>query len=290
VIKYKHNNKKGPYKKVCIGMPGQYGDILMQEPGLRKFIEDNPDTKIVLAMAKKYEQVMPLFYDYHENIVDYKSWEAYVDDWPSDSDLEYIREQQFDAMFPPCKPVHEHNDWAKYRHITIETAHMLGLSADDTKINLKLPKEVIKEPKTASIHMFSSKWPGGIRSISAQKQKLIVDYIKSKGYKVYQISSPNQPHIPGTEFPKGTYYDACVRVLSTDFLVSCDSGMPWVSSACNLPTLALFSYGYDPHVTTTQNWWPTNPNGIYHEAYRANDISIYKIQDSIDKLIRRTNG
>lgn len=289
MTKYKHNNKKGPYKKVCIGMPGQYGDILMQEPALARFIKDNPDTKIVLAMAKKYEQVMPLFYNYHENIVDYKAWEAYVDEWPSESDLEYIKVQEFDAMFPPCKPVHESLDWAHHRHITIETGKMMGLECDDTKISLKLPKEVKREKNTASIHMFSSKWPGGLRSIDPKKQKIIVDYLLKKGLKVYQISSPDQPHIPGTIFPKGTYYDACVRVLSTEMLISCDSGMPWVSSAFNLPTLALFSWGYDPNVHTTKNWWPTNPNGIYHEAYRASDISMYKIYDSIDELIRRTS-
>lgn len=288
-MKYKHANKQGPYKKVCIGMPGQYGDILMQEPGLRKFIKDNPDTKIVIALAEKYKEVMPLFYDYHENVIGYKAWEAYVDDWPSESDLEYIKEQKFDAMFPPCKPTHDQLDWAKHRHITKETALMMGLDTDSTKINLKIPKEVVKEPKTACIHLFSSKWPGGIRSISPQKQSLIVEHLKKRGYKVYQISSPNQPHIDGTIFPKGTYYDACVRVLSSDLLVSVDSGMPWVTSACNHPTVVLFSSGYDPNTHTTRSWWPTNPNGIYFESYQAENISIYKIRDAIDELTRRIN-
>ena len=54
-IVYIFKNGQPPYKKVCIGIRGQYGDILMQEPGLRKFIKDNPDTKITLAVSKKYK-------------------------------------------------------------------------------------------------------------------------------------------------------------------------------------------------------------------------------------------
>lgn len=284
---FKYENKNPPYNKVYFGMNGQYGDVVMQEPGLRKFIKDNPNTKIVLGISDKYKEILPLFYDYHENIIDYKIWEGYGD-WPTKKDKEYIQDQSFDAMFPCQIPFHEDDGFANHRHITIETALILGVTADDPKINLKLPKEVVKEPKTACIHMFSSKWPGGIRSIGIKKQTLIVDYLKRNGYKVYQISSPSQPHIEGTVFPKGTYYDACVRVLSSDFLLSCDSGMPWVTSAYNHPTLALFSYGYNNMVTTTKNWQPLNTNGIYLESYKADNISIYKIYSEVDELIRRT--
>ena len=287
IIVYKFKNKGKPYNKVCFGMGGQYGDVLMQEPGLRKFIKENPDTKIVLAICDKYKDILPLFYNYHNNIIEYRVWEGY-DNWPTERDIKYIEEQKFDALFPCEKPFHKQTDWIKYRHITIETAEMLGVTAINPKINLKLPEKIIKEPKTASIHMFSSKWPGGVRSINEQRQKIIVDYLRAKGYKVYQISSESQPHISGTIKPKGTYYDACINVLKTDFLISCDSGMPFVTSAYNHPTLALFSTSYHPLAVTTKNWQPVNPNGIYLESRKAQNISIYKIYEAIDELIRRT--
>ena len=286
--RYKYQNSDPPYKRVCFGMGGQYGDVLMQEPALRKFIKDNPDTKITLAICDKFKEVLPLFYNYHDNIVEYKIWEGY-DNWPSPADIEYIEQQQFDAMFPCQKPFHEDNGFANYRHIVTETALMLGVTADDTKINLRLPKEVKKEPKTASIHMFSSKWPNGLRSIDLQKQELIVKYLMEKGYKVYQISSPSQPHIENTIKPVGTYYDACINALNTDFLISCDSGMLWVSSAYDLPTLGLFSFGYNPLVRTTKNWQPVNPNAIYLESLVASDIPLFKIFNAIDKLIELTS-
>ena len=285
--RYVYPNKPPPYKKVCFGIRGQYGDIVMQEPGLRKFIKDNPDTKIVLAVSKKYEQILPLFENYHENIIGFKAFEGYGD-WPTSADKEYLKGEEFDALFPPDIPLHDQADWANYRHITTETAQMIGVDSDTTDIQMPMPKDVVKEPNSVAVHLFSSKWPGCIRSISVEKQKIIVDYLLQKGYKVYQVSAPHQPQIEGTEINHGTYYDACVRVLSSDFLVSCDSGMPWVASAHNHPTLGLFSYNYNSLVSTTKNWQPVNPNASYLEGPTANDIDNTKIFKEIDKLIEST--
>tara|TARA_R110002020_G_scaffold339183_3_gene554346 strand:+ start:734 stop:1615 length:882 start_codon:yes stop_codon:yes gene_type:complete len=284
---YKYNNKKPPYSKVCFGIRGQYGDIVMQEPGLRKFIKDNPDTKIVIAVSKKYEQILPLFENYHENIIQLKVFEGY-DDWPTEADKKYIEEQEFDAMFPPDIPQHAQNDWANYRHITAETALMIGVDSDTTNIQLKTPESVVKEPNTVAVHLFSSKWPGGVRSISIEKQTAIVKYLNDKGYKVYQLSAPDQPQINGTVIKQGTYYDACLRVLSCDFLVSCDSGMAWVASGYDHPMVGLFSSNYNTLINTTKNWWPVNPNASYLEAPMANYINNEAIFREIDKLIERT--
>jgi len=285
--KFKYKNKKPPYNKVCFGMGGQYGDIIMQEPGLRKFIESNPGTKIVLAVCDKYKDIQPLFYNYHEDIIDFKIWQGY-DDWPTESDLNYINNQNFDAMFPFEKPRHEQPDWAKYRHIVEETALMLGVETSTNKIELKMPENIVKRPNTIAVHLFSSKWPAGTRSISLEKQKAIVNYIKDKNYDVMQISAPHQPQIDGTIIEHGTYYDACINVLSCEFLVSCDSGMPFVASAYDHPVVGLFSSNYNTLVSTTKNWWPLNPNAIYLEAPVANYIENNKIFEAIDQLIEKT--
>mgnify|MGYP003110648125 CR=1 FL=1 len=280
-------NKKPPYKKVCFGIRGQYGDIIMQEPALREFIRNNPDTKIVIGAYKKYQDIFPLFYNYHENIIGYKAFDGY-NDWPTKADKEYIKKEGFDAIFPNGIPIHQQPDWANYKHITVETALMIGLSARSSNIELYMPDDVKKEPKTACIHMFSSKYPGGARSVGIEKQTAITKHLLKNGYKVYQLSAPHQPHIEGAIFNKGTYYDACIRMLSADFLVSCDSGMPWVASAYNHPMLGLFSTAYNDLVTTTKNWQPINPNAIYLESPYANAISIDSIIKEINNLIRNT--
>ena len=160
--RYVYSNKPAPYKKVCFGIRGQFGDIIMQEPGLRKFIEENPDTQIVFAVSEPYKDILPLFENYHENIVGFKVWEGY-NEWPSEADLKYMEEEKFDALFPPDIPLHPEADWANRRHITTETALMIGVTSGDTDVKLTVPADVVKEPKTVALHLFSSKWPGGAR-------------------------------------------------------------------------------------------------------------------------------
>ena len=285
---FKFQNSAPPYKKVYFGMNGQFGDIVMQIPALQQFIKDNPETKIVFGMSKKYEQILPIFYDYHPNIVDFKIWEGY-DDWPTPSDLKYIEEQNFDAMFPCEKPKHEDPLFAKYRHINVETGLMMGVETDIIDIKLPYPKSVVKEPKTVALHLFSSKWPGGIRSINIQKQNFIVNYLRKKGYKIYQLSGPDQPHIKNTTFFRGTYFESCMKMLTTDFLVTCDSGMPWIASAYDHHTIGLYSWGYNPKIGTTKNWQPINKNAIFVEDFSANDIQISEIFKHIDTKIRETS-
>tara|TARA_R110000823_G_scaffold242573_3_gene367015 strand:- start:5049 stop:5885 length:837 start_codon:yes stop_codon:yes gene_type:complete len=271
--------------KVYFGINGQFGDIVMQEPALRSFIEDNPETKIVLGCSKRYEEILPLFENYHENIIEFHAWEGY-DDWPTKTDQEYIEEQKFDAMFPDKIPIHDQADWAKYRHATTETGLMLGVNAKTTNISLKIPSGVVVEPNSVAVHLFSSKWPQGLRSIELKKQKLIVSYLRHRGLKVYQLSGPGQPHLEGTILSeKPNYYNSCKIMLSTQFLVTCDSGMPWVASAYDHPTIGLYSSAYNTAVGTTKNWQPLNPNAVYLEAPSANQISIYDIVHQIDKKL-----
>jgi ADP-heptose:LPS heptosyltransferase len=283
---YKYENRNPPYHKVCFGIRGQYGDIIMQEPALRKFIEDNPTTQIVIAVSEPYKQILPLYENYHENIIELKVFEGY-DRWPSQSDLQYITEQNFDAMFPPDIPLHAQSDWAKYRHIVKETALMIGADCDTNDIRLNMPESVIKEPNTVAVHLFSSKWPYGVRSIAIEKQQIIVKYLVDKGYKVYQLSAPHQPQIEGTVIEQGTYYDACLKMLTTDFLVSCDSGMLWAASAYDHPSVGLFSSNYNNLITTTKNWWPVNSKSSYLEAPAANEIEDDLIFKAIDEIIEK---
>ena len=56
-------------KKVYFGINGQFGDIVIQEPALREFINNNPDTKIILGCYKKYSDALALYENYHKNII-----------------------------------------------------------------------------------------------------------------------------------------------------------------------------------------------------------------------------
>jgi len=274
-------------KKVYFGMNGQFGDIILQEPALRSFIEDNPETKIVLGCSKKYQEILPLYENYHENIIDFKIWEGY-DDFPTKNDKNYIEEQKFDARFPLTgHPQLTQPDWFNYRHVTTETALMMGVKAKTSNIKLNKPIGVVRKPRTVALSLFSSQWPRGVRSISVERQEFIARYLINMGYKVYQLSGPGQPCIEGTILDKNpNYFKSCKVMLGTDFLITCDSGMSVIASAYNHPTIGLYSSAYNPAVTTTKNWQPVNPNAVYLESNLANNISMYAIVDEINKKIK----
>ena len=269
-------------KKVYFGINGQFGDIVMQEPALRKFISLNPDTKIVLGCYKKYFPILELYKNYHDNTIEFKSWEGY-NDWPTKEDQQYIKEQNFDYMFKTM-PKHP-PDWAKYRHQAEEAGVMQGIQVSDTQICLPKPDDIIKHEKTVAISLFPNFPNGGIKSFSYGTVCNIVKIINKIGFKVIHLNGPGEPDIPNAEKVNGTYLDSVKNLLGTDLLVTCDTGMSWVASAYQHPTVGFYAWGYNPVSGTSKNWQPTNPKADYIEAQSVEDLSKKEIISKIYKKL-----
>ena len=269
-------------KKVYFGINGQFGDIVMQEPALRKFINDNPETKIVLGCHNKYFPALQLFNNYHDNIIELKSWEGY-NDWPTKSDQQYIDEQGFDHMFKTM-PKHTTSDWAKEIHQTREAALMQGIDISDIQINLPKPEGTVEHNNTVAISLFPN-WPnGGIKSFPYEWTCNIVKVINKMGFNVIHLNGPDEPDVPNATKVNGTYLDSVKNLLGTKLLVTCDTGMSWVASAYQHPTVGFYAWGYNPVSGTSKNWQPVNPNADYIE-----DVSVLKIakKDIITAIHRR---
>ena len=265
--------------KVYFGINGQFGDIVMQEPALRKFINDNPETKIVLGCHNKYFPALQLFNNYHDNIIEFKSWEGY-NDWPTEADQKYIDEQGFDHMFETM-PKHPTVDWAKDTHQTKEAGLMQGIEITDTQINLPRPEGIIQHEKTVAISLFPN-WPhGGIKAFPYDWVCNIVKVINKMDFQVIHLNGPNEPDVPNAKKVNGTYLDSVRNLLGTDLLVTCDTGMSWVASAYQHPTVGFYAWGYNPIAGTSKNWQPTNPNANYIEAQTATMITRADIIKSI---------
>ncbi len=270
-------------KKVYFGINGQFGDIVMQEPALRKFINDNPETKIVLGCHDKYFSILELFQNYHENIIGFKSWEGY-NDWPTPADKRYIEEQNFDYLFNPM-PKHSSNDWAKNTHQVQEAAAMQGLDVLDTQIRLPMPDSIVKHNKTVAISLFPN-WPfGGVKALPYDWVCNIVKVINKIGFNVVHLNGPDEPDVPNATKINGSYIDSVKNLLGTDLLVTCDTGMSWVSSAYQHPTVGFYAWGYNPVSGTSKNWQPTNPNANYLEAQYASKFNKSDIIKSIYNVI-----
>ena len=261
---YELSERNNKLDKVYFGINGLFGDIIIQEPSLRKFIQDNPKTKIVLGCHEKYSDILDLYQGYHENIVSFKSWQGYKN-WPSNEDLKYIMEQNFDKVFC-AQPKHDTIDWVKERHITQESGFMQGISVVDTQIKLPVPNDIIKSEKTVCISLFPS-WPTPtIKAFSYEHVCNIVKIINKLGYKVLHLNGPDEPDVPNTTKINGSFKDSVRYLLGSDLLVTCDTAMSWVASAFQHPTVGFWAINANPYSGVSKNWQPVNPNATYLEA------------------------
>lgn len=271
-------------KKVYFGINGQFGDIIIQEPSLRCFINNNPDTKIVLGCNSRYQEALELYRNYHPNIVGFKIWDGY-NNWPEKNDKKFIKEQDFDLIFN-AQPKHTSQNWAKYVHQTVESGLMQGVVVSDTQIRLNKPPGIVKHEKTVAISLFPD-WPNySVKSLSIEDVTNIVQVVNRLGYKVVHLNGPNEPDIPNATKINGTYLDSVKNLLGTDLLITCDTGMSWVSSAYQHPTIGLYAWGYNPVSETSKNWQPTNPNADYLEARLAKNILKKEIVSLIVRRLR----
>ena len=283
-------------KKIYFGINGQFGDIIIQEPTLRKVIEMNPDSDIWMGAYKKYFEILELYKNYHPNIKGFIEWEKYTTryekdgsgNWPSENDKKKIEEINFDKMYE-VSPIHKESDWVTKRHIVEELGNMYNIKIDNNKVNLNKPEHQKSDVKTAAISLFPSSWGWkGPRSISIEKIKYIVSFLTQKGYKVLHLGGPGEPDIKGATKIKGSYIDSVKALLSTELLVTCDTGMSWIASAYNHPTIGLYSWAYNSPDggSWLKNWKPINPNASYLESKFADGINVYNILYEINKRIK----
>lgn len=266
-------------KRIYFGINGQFGDIIIQEPSLRKFINENPETKIVLGCNKKYSDILELYKDYHPNIERFKIWDGY-DNWPTKSDQEYIREQNFDYMFKSM-PQHTTKNWVKTLHQVEESGLMQGIKVENTQISLPPPKDIIQHENAIAISLFPNYPHGGIKAFTYEDITNIVAITKKMGFKILHLNGPNEPDIPGAKKINGSFLESVRNLLGTRSLLCCDTAMSWISSAYKHPTIGFYSWGYNPIAGTSANWQPTNPNATYLEAHTVRDIPKQRIVKNI---------
>jgi len=270
-------------KKIYFGILGQYGDIIMQEPGLRKYIEENPHDKIVMGASVKYPGALELYKNYHPNIVDFKIWNSYGD-YPTEEDKKYLNEQKFDYVFN-ARPKHTEKDFILKRHQVIEAALVYGINIDDTQIILKNDYDIVKDDKAISFSLFPNFPRGGVKSLSIKKITDIVRFINDMGFKAIHLNGPSEPDIPGSSKVKGTYLQGVKAMLSSKMLITVDTGMSWAAAAFQHPTVGLYSWAYYPKVKTSKNWQPNNKNATYLEKQCVEQIFIKDIKKAVEQKL-----
>jgi ADP-heptose:LPS heptosyltransferase len=278
------DNKKAFYTekiKKAIGFnQGQYGDLCMNLVACRAFKRDFPKSKLVFGINKKFEDLKNIFL-YNPLIDDIHIWDAY-DNWPSDQDKKYVVDKDFDFVFNPMPP-HTTDLWYLKHHQTEEVCLMHGLNPpNDLKINLNRYFQIENNKKFIALNLFAET-RGREKTPNPQRALKISNFLQNKGYKVFQIGLENQPQISEHRFV-GSFFDTVKFVLSCDLLVTVDSAIAWIVSGYSFPTVGLYCNTYYPLAETSVNWRPINPNAVYIEEQKVDDIKLESIEEAI-KLI-----
>lgn len=264
---------------------GQIGDLAMNIICCKALKNKYPNCKITFSVNKKYESIIPIFY-HNELIDDFKIWDNY-NDWPSEQDSNFLKENKFDIVFSPM-PQHKNQQWYLNMHHTEAVCDMHNIEApDDLQITLNQWFELDKKYENCvALTCFSS--VGAIRDIPIAIANNIVDYIHSLGFKTIQLGLKDHPRLNTTYGPiGGSIFDDVKIAKSCKLLITTDTGMNWIMSGYQHNVLGLYSYKSYPHYAPIKNRAPVNPNATYLESDFIENIDIQKIYDSIKKQLIR---
>jgi ADP-heptose:LPS heptosyltransferase len=270
--------------KKAIGFnQGQIGDLLMQTVLCREFKRLFPESHLTFGINKKYETAKEIFKN-HTHIDDIKIWDGY-DDWPLESDLNYLKNNKYDIVFNPCCTHVDHQWYTKMHHIqAFGINHGFGLIKD---LKIELNEWFQTDPKYSdcvAITSFSS--AGAVRDIPADFCQKIIDYIHSCGLKTIQLGLNTHQKLHTTYQPiSKSIIDDVIAARSCKFLLTTDTGMNWIMSGYNHKVLGLYSGSSYPIYAPLYNRTPLNPNALYLESRLIESIDFETIKNHIKILI-----
>jgi ADP-heptose:LPS heptosyltransferase len=261
---------------------GQRGDLIMGTVVAKAIKERFPESHFTLGINEKYQDMEDLFKN-HPYIDATHIWEQY-DNWPNQNDINYIENNNFN-MILHAMPKHP-NDHCWYnlvKHQTEASCIMNGLTPPkDLNCILNKYFDLYSEYKNYICIAPFTAWQK--KNISLIKWEDIVSFITKKGFRVAQLGSEDEITIKGAEKINASYFESVKIMLSCRFLICLDGGMSWVASAYQHPVLGLYGYHYD-NLLSAKVYEPLNPNAIYLESDKADNIYNYLIFDNLNKLL-----
>jgi len=269
-------------KKAIGFLGGQYGDAITTIAAQNIFAENYPDFDFTFALSKKYEAIMPLFLN-QKQIKNIHLWDGYDSYWPTNNDINYIKENNFDIVFNPMQGVIP--NW-------FETMHQVSLCCARYKLPLPKTDEVTLnryfEPNNnfknyIAISPFANNGHG-LKALSLERINVITNFLYKKGYKIVHLGSERENTIDNTINPKFNLFESVKILCACKLLITTDTAMSWIASAYKIPTLGLYAYGYH-QTNTSKNWQPIQPNAKYLESYSVNDINMDIILKNIEGIL-----
>jgi ADP-heptose:LPS heptosyltransferase len=263
---------------------GQYGDIFIGLTAARVLKRVDPGCNFLLSINRRYQDCKEIF-KLSKDIDDIVIWDTY-NDFPGENDLRDIERlngtyTDFN-LFDPM-PQHVTPDWYNHRHQTEEFCLMHDLpSPTEEEMNFQLSKPEVERGNYICICPATSF--GRNKNLTSEIINEIKSFCSDTGLELIQVSGPEDPLVDGAERFVGSFYESILKVLSSKFLVSADTGMIWAISAFSHPTIGFYSYRFYGGAETSINWRPKNTNQISLESDFIENIGIKEVANSLERL------
>lgn len=272
-------------QRILIGHPGLRGDLAINIPAIEYLKRTYPDAQIDMPIHKRFADMLPLF-------VNQPSFNPVIldgyDDFPTAKDKELIESRGYTQICHPMQP-HREDRWHDRMHQTAAVSFDyfgVVLEPEDQQINLHRWFDIdvpsLEFPKVAFAPFAGYETsPTNDKMLTVERAQAIVDYIMSLGYDVLHLAGPGEPclkEFAGRMIQRtmSTYFNSVKSMLGTKLLLHTDTGMGWIASGYQHPSLGLYSnayYGADK----VNNIQPRNPNATYFDAPNVNDIPLETI-------------
>lgn len=271
--------------KTAIGFnQGQLGDLAINLVAARALKQKYPNIHLTFSINKKYESAAPIFL--HNPLIDaIKIWDGY-DDWPSEEDEEFLKDNKFDLFFNP-NPQVINSQWYLNHHHTEEVCLMHGLTPPENLSVSLVQYFPLNHLYTNCVALAPFTSAGAARDIPFEYAQKIVDIIHQLGYKTIQLGVSTAPKLKTTYGIRGgSVFDDVIIARSCKMLVTADTGINYIMSGYRHPTLGLYNTSCYPLKPKLEFRIPKNVNARYLEEIEVDQIPLEIVKESVLERIK----
>ena len=295
---------------IYTGRLGQFGDIIMFIPVIRRLKDLYPNSSITFAIGYPYQEIaglisrdpgvdrvfIPEYYFDKPGISKRlrKKWfyqEAQVD-WRGPKEIE--EQNQHDLVLQTRPPSSRywyleglHHVWQEGKSVGIYDVFnwQAELYPDPSE---KLPLEIQKE--YAVIHTYPS-WER--KRWAFENFTGIVKRLKNLGLTVCQVGGKEEPAVPGAVSLCGelSFNQTALLIQSAKLFIGGDSCPIHIAGAFHTPSVGIYSGGniVYPQALTSSFEYPVNPNATYLEASFNQHCNAISVEDVWKAVCRSLN-
>jgi len=264
---------------------GEFGDLILNTTLCRTHKELYPDSHLTFCCNKKYAKILSLFYN-NEYIDGFRIWHGY-DDWPVNSDLEFISKIQKDGgLIYNAMPRHKDEQWflKPGGHNITEVHDMHGFPEPKNKqcyLNKWFDNILPPDNKIVTVCAFpSGTHPNQLaRTFNPIQFYKLFNEIEKLGYSVVRLDTKEvfelEDRWPASKL---SIIEAAQLMTDSKLFLTTDSLWSWVADGYGMNTIGW---------ARLPAYVPVNPNGYYFVNNTIQNIPIDSILSKIEEKLKQ---